>query len=444
MKKSMFSGWREVFAFTWKQGTAGKGFRAGTIGMAVLFLVIGIAINMFMVYGQKKDAEETSPIEQVHIIDESGLEVLYLEGFEEQNQEKFPNVSFVSEEGNPEQVAAALAGNAEKDVVLHITRGEEGYQLLLIIPYESEITEAQGEELNEALSIVMEQSKLLSSGIPMEKLVMAMSSVSVSELDAGEEEKSIGEILASIFLPMLCILVIYIMVLIYGQSISNIVTVEKSSKLMEMLLTLTRPYGLIFGKILAMTLLAIFQMLLWIASLAGGFLAGDYIARNYIYSGYQNTLLDVFSLLQGQEGSTAFTAGAVLLALFTICLSFLFYCMLAGLVASFASKAEELAQTFAYYQIIVMLGFFGSYLVPLQEKEWMNTIVRCIPFTSAFLLPGDILVGNITVLQGLCYVGILLASSFVVVLATGKVYRNQLFYKGTKLSSRFRKLPFFH
>ena len=113
--------------------------------------------------------------------------------------------------------------------------------------------------------------------------------------------------------------------------------------------------------------------------------------------------------------------------------------MLAGLVASFASKAEELAQVMAYYQIIMIAGFFAAYMLPLQEKDWINTILRIVPVTSAFILPGDILVGNITVLQGVLYVAILLAATMLVVVITGKVYKNQLFYKGKSVAERLHR-----
>lgn len=439
MKKGLFSGWREVFSFTFRQGTNQKGFKNATVGIALLMLLIGLAISTIMAFVQKKDATKVSNIEKVYVIDESGLEVLYLDSFTKEQGESFPKVTFEYTEKDVKALSTQLGENAPNDVILQITRQEEGYLLSVILPEGCEISESEGEDLNDALLMSMEQSKLLSSGIPMEKLVTAMSSVSVTQLDAGEEERSIGEELVSMLLPMLIMFIMYFMVLVYGQSIGNIVSVEKSSKLMEMLLTLTRPYGLIFGKVFAMTVVAILQVVLWIAALVGGFFLGHFVAGQYIYPEYSNVLLEVFALLQGQDGSTAFSISAMALGLFTICLSFLFYCMLAGLVASFASKAEELAQVMAYYQIIMIAGFFAAYMLPLQEKDWINTILRIVPVTSAFILPGDILVGNITVLQGVLYVAILLAATMLVVVITGKIYKNQLFYKGKSVAERLHR-----
>ncbi len=451
MNKGLFSGWREVFSFTFKQAVNAKNFKAVTIGLAVVLFVVGFAISALMAFVQQKDATKVSPIETVHVIDESGLELLYLDGFLQNNQRAYPDIQFVTETGTVEEVNAAILAQipesasdeesvaGQKDVILRISEEGEGYLMTLYIPECSLIKEGEGEDFLEDVMMVMEQSKLVSSGIPMEKLMIAMSSISTSMLDAGEAEKSVGEELVSLLLPMLLMFFIYMMNLIYGQSIGNIVSVEKTSKLMEMMLTMTRPYGLIFGKIFAMTGIAILQMVLWLGGLVAGFLIGDMVAKSTIYPAYNNVLLEVFRLLGSQEGSTAFSAGAFALAFITVCVSFLFYCVLAGMIASFATKAENLAQVMSYYQILMMLGFFGAYLVPLEAGDGVKTLLRIFPVTSAYMLPGDLVVGNVTVLQGILYMSVLVVTTIVLVIISGKVYKNQLFYKGSKWTDRFTR-----
>lgn len=438
MNRGMFSGWRDVFSFTLKQAT-GKKFRNVTVGLALIMLVAGLAISTIMAFVQKKEDGKRSPIKQVQVVDNSGLEVLYLEGFAARYGETFTDVSFVEAQRPVEELAVTLGEQEPESVILEISRTSEGYLLTVVLPYGSEIGKGDAEDLCEAFASVMEQSKLLSSGIPMEKLVLAMSGVQTNQLDAGEEERSIGEQLVAMLAPMLIIFFMYFMTLMYGMSVGNTVSVEKCSKLMEMMLTLTRPYGLIFGKVLAITVTAIGQILLWFLCLVGGFFLGHGIAGAVIYPDYHNVLLEIFVLIRGQVGSTAFTPGAMVLAVFTICLSFLFYCMLAGLIASFAGKAEELGQVMSFYQLAMIAGFFGAYMLPLQEKDWLNTILRIVPLTSAYMLPGDILVGNVTVFQGLLFVAILVMFTAVLVVCTGRIYRNQIFNRGRSLKERLRR-----
>lgn len=438
MNKGMFSGWRDVFLFTLRQAT-GKKFRSVTIGLALVMLAAGVAVSTIMAFVQKKEDGKLSPIGQVYVADNSELDVLYLEGFGERYGETFPDISFVEAQQPVEELAVTLGEQEPESVILEIGRSAEGYLLTVVLPYGSEIDKEDAEDLCEAFASVMEQSKLLSSGIPMEKLVLAMSGVQSSQLDAGEEERSIGEQMVAMLAPMLIIFFMYFMTLMYGMSVGNAVSVEKCSKLMEMMLTLTRPYGLIFGKVLAITVTAISQILLWIGCLVGGFFLGHGIAGAVIYPDYHNVLLEIFILLKGQVGSTAFTPGAMTLAVFTLCLAFLFYCMLAGLIASFASKAEELGQVMSFYQLAMIAGFFGSYMLPLQEKDWINTILRIVPLTSAYMLPGDILVGNVTMPEGLLFVAALMVFTAALVVLTGRIYRNQLFYRGKSLKERLHR-----
>ncbi len=438
MNKGMFSGWRDVFLFTLRQAT-GKKFRSVTIGLALVMLAAGVAVSTIMAFVQKKEDGKLSPIGQVYVADNSELDVLYLEGFGERYGETFPDISFVEAQQPVEELAVTLGEQEPESVILEIGRSAEGYLLTVVLPYGSEIDKEDAEDLCEAFASVMEQSKLLSSGMPMEKLVLAMSGVQSSQLDAGEEERSIGEQKVAMLAPMLIIFFMYFMTLMYGMSVGNAVSVEKCSKLMEMMLTLTRPYGLIFGKVLAITVTAISQILLWIGCLVGGFFLGHGIAGAVIYPDYHNVLLEIFILLKGQVGSTAFTPGAMTLAVFTLCLAFLFYCMLAGLIASFASKAEELGQVMSFYQLAMIAGFFGSYMLPLQEKDWINTILRIVPLTSAYMLPGDILVGNVTMPEGLLFVAVLMVFTAALVVLTGRIYRNQLFYRGKSLKERLHR-----
>ena len=451
MNRSLFHGWRDVFSFTFKQGVGTKKYKGITFGVAAALFVVGMAISVIMAFVQQKDKEEISNLEVVHVIDESNLQVLYLDGFAEANGEKYPNVSFVVEAGTVDAMVQKIAKEADpesgcKDAVLHITETEEGYLMSMYLPENSALSKDEGEDFLSALTMVMEQSKLYSTDIPMEKLGVVMSGVVTTMLDAGEDEKSMGEEMIAILLPMIFVFFLYFIALLYGQSIGNIVIMEKVTKLMEMMLTMTRPYGLILGKVFATAWIGILQMLIWIGSLVGGFFAGHFVAKEMIYPEYINYLLEVFELLKSQDGSTAFSTGALILGAFTACLAFLFYCVLAGMIASFADKAENLPQIMGYHQMAVIIGYMAGVFIPLSaltggssSGETLMTLARIIPITSAYILPGDIVVGNITVLESLLYVGILLVTTIVLILFTGKVYKNQLFYKGAGLKARFMK-----
>ena len=439
MEKKAFTGWKHIFDFTWKQAIEGKGFKNVTVILALVLLVGGMAISVLMAYFQKQSAEKESPIETVYVLDESGLAVLMVDSFTEMYGEAYPSLKFAALEGDWKAVASDLATENSQDMILRITHEEEKYLVTAILLEESLLQESDGEDFLADFELCMEQSKLLSSGIAAEKLVYAMSNVSSQLYSAGEEEQSVGEQLVSMLLPMIVVFALYFMTILYGQSITNIVSIEKSSKLMEMMLTMVRPEALIFGKISSTVIIALLQFGLWLVCFVGGFFGGDLLAKTIIYPEYNNVILEVFRLIQSQDGSTAFTPGAILLFVLAMCLGFLFYCVVAGLIASFASKTEEVAVCSAYFQIAVVVGFIGAYVLPLQEKEWLNILLRIFPLTASYLLPGDILVGNVTVWQGLLYLICLFFFTLLFVVLAGKVYKSQVFNRGMSVFERLKK-----
>jgi predicted RNase H-like HicB family nuclease len=150
MNKSLFHGWKDIFSFTFKQGLNEKNFKRTTFGIAIVLFIVGMAISIIMAFVQKKDATEVSPLEVVHVIDESNLQVLYLDGFVETNKEKYPKVSFLLEESTVEEISQKLVKEAgedgSKDAILHISESEKGYLMSLYLPEGSVLARDDGEE----------------------------------------------------------------------------------------------------------------------------------------------------------------------------------------------------------------------------------------------------------------------------------------------------------
>lgn len=434
MSKGLFSGWREVFGFTFRQDTKGK-FRKSTTIVALLLLAAGMSISIIMAAVQKKDSRQISPIQVVHIVNESDLVQLPLEVFGARSERNaFPDTKLVIEQESTEKLAERLQGQPY-DTILRLRRDGEGYQMTMILPPDRQVSEGECEDLLESFSDVLETAKLMASGIEAEKLGIAISGVRISTREAGVAEKSIGEELVAMLLPMIIVLVMYLFTLVYGLTMGNAVSVEKTSKLMEMMLTMTRPYGMILGKILALFVAAVAQLFVWIAGFGVGFVLGDLVAKNIVYPEYHNMIIEALELLGQQNVGSAFSPGACLLGALSIAVGILFFCLAAAALGSIASKTEEVAQYMSYYQVLVVLGFLGAYMIPMQEKPWLSALCRLVPVCSAFMLPGDILVGNITLLQGGLYLLLLAAFTIGLVFVAGRIYRNQLFYRGQRAKS---------
>ena len=60
------------------------------------------------------------------------------------------------------------------------------------------------------------------------------------------------------------------------------------------------------------------------------------------------------------------------------------------------------------------------------------TIIRIIPFTAAFCLPGDVISARIGIVEYVLYLALLIFFTVMLAILIGRVYKNRLFKKGTK------------
>lgn len=435
MKNSMFSGWKDVFLFTLKQG-AGQKYRAVTIALALVLFAGGFAANVFMALSQQKE-NNISPIETVYVIDESEIADINWTDSKQLDREQFPNVVFEQTSESITELGKQLMDNETTGVIAKVEKGKEKYVVNVFIPYGSDVTKDDGENLAKTMDSIVYEGIIKASSIDADKVTHVVSTMDTEFRIVGENAKSDNMLMVTSVFPVVFMMGLYFMVIIYGQNMGQIVSIEKSTKLMETLLVMTRPYGLIFGKIIATASTAIFQMAVWIGSLVAGFFVGDSFARSSIYGDYDNFIISLFKDIAAEGSSQAFTPAAIVLTAIAVCLAFFFYCMLAGATSSFASKADELGTTMMFYNMSIVIGFLGSYIIPMAVgQEWVKVIIRLVPMSGAFILPGEILLGTVKTGAAILYLIVLFAWILLTAIFAGKVYRDQVFHRGQSLKER--------
>lgn len=434
MERKNFSGWQDVFSFTIKQTTKGKAFKIATFFLALLLFAILFMVNILT--AAFSDKEKVSPITIVHVLDESGFSPTDFSAIGLNGNSAFSKVSFVNIEGKTiDEAKNDIAKGSNTEVLLHIKKTDESYSMSLIIPSQSSIKNKDGQKLLKQLVPYFEWNKLTQVGLTEAQMVSINMPITTKLTTAGEEEETIGEMLIKMLAPMMFAIILYMMLLLYGQSICKSIIMEKTSKLMELLLTSVRPYSIITGKILAMTCLAIFQFILWIGSGVVGFIVGNYVTKQ-MYPEYNNTISSLLNLIRENTNASAFSLSSIILAVLTLSLGFLFWSVLAGMVGAVLNKAEDLQQGMGLYLIPVLLSFFAAYFVPLHGGVILTNIVRYVPFTVPFIMPADLIIGNVGIIQGCISLAILLVTTIIFILLTGKIYKGMVLFTGNKITPK--------
>lgn len=448
-KTGMFTGCKEVFSFTASQATKGNGFKGTTIFIALVIFAVFILINVISANIQMDDEksinEVTDTFEDV-ITDEGTYDFKTIKEVFLVNETKYSDeqvrlmLSVTANNfnimKNMSSIKDAFEVKDKKDaVVLNVTYNEnfDEINVNLLRTYESNVSEEEMEVLGEFICNDAQFAALSFGQLTKDEILLLQTDIYVDSCNANENGDTVGTTVMKVIVPMVFCLFMYMIILIHGQSISKSIVADKASKLMEMLLTSVKPYALIAGKVFGTAVVAIIQLAIWILAGIAGFYAGDIIGGE-INPNYHNSISELFSLMQNSSQGTAFSTGAICLSIMGIIIGFLIYCVLAGLSGAMVSKVEDLSSAATLFQLPVVVAFMVAYFATLSGIDnggqgILLDILRIVPITSPFLMPADILIGNMTLISGIISLAVMIITCLVVILITGKIYKNKIFNK---------------
>lgn len=201
------------------------------------------------------------------------------------------------------------------------------------------------------------------------------------------------------------VIVIFMMIILYGVMVATSVTVEKSNRSIEVLVTSIDAKYLLFGKVFAGATAAIVQLGLILAAVLGGY------GMNHTFWG---DALDMVLDIPG-EVLAAF-------AVFGIG-GFLFYAFLYGAMGALVSKTEDINKTAGTLQMAIMLVYFVV-LFQLQNPDGIvMKVCSFLPFSSYSAMFVRIGMGTVAMWEIVVSAVILFASIFGVGWLAAKIYR---------------------
>ena len=116
----------------------------------------------------------------------------------------------------------------------------------------------------------VERIKLAEQGISADALKAAKANVAITTIninESGKEEKSSTELAMGI--GYFSALIIYMFIFIYGVQVMKGVIEEKTSRIIEVIISSVKPFELMMGKIIGIAMVGLTQFLLWVI-LTGG------------------------------------------------------------------------------------------------------------------------------------------------------------------------------
>lgn len=434
---SNFRGWKTVFSFNYKQNSSSKSYVAVTMIGAVVIMVAVILLSVLAAKPEEETGElgETISISKAYVLDLVGVgELKFEEWLPQLDEDYYFGLELITVKDITKEELQTMAA-IEDEFTIGVVIEQEGVNISVcsIIPSTFEdILLMEGQEVAELVASCVEQARIQGSGFSEFQIQQIQKQTVIAIADVGEEQ-DVMVYLVKYIAPAIFGFVLYFLLLLYGQSINQGVSVEKTSKLVETLLTSIHPYALLTGKVFAIVATAMQQFFLWVISLIVGIIVGNRIAF-FIYPETAQSLDFIITFLRENIGQSALSPVAVVLALITFCCGFLFYCVLAGMAGSMVSRPEEAANTQSIFTLPIVFSWLICYFATLMEKEGILRIARNIPFTIPFCVPIDLLTGAIGIVQGLISTIILLVFSILVIMVSGRIYKGIVLYTGQKLT----------
>lgn len=393
----------------------------------ILLVVIGIVINInSLVEAFGGDFNDDVNLK---VVDNLGVYDYFKDTLNSLDEDDLIKISLDSDKEK-------LVENIEdKDVIVVIDKDDKEYLKAEIISKDAidgTIYQNIINSLNTSKSII----GLIEEDIDMETLTNITSKASV-ERTILSDTKSTGEnmdlILTSVF-PTL-ILPFFMLVIFLIQMVGGEICEEKTTRSMEIIISNVSPKMHLFSKVLASNIFVIIQGVLLVIY------AGIGLFINKLVTG--SSALGYISELVGEVDISSITDKLLILVPFTLVLmllSFIAYAVLSGILASMTVNIEDFNQLQTPMMIVLMVGYYLSLTASMFNGSTLIHVLSYVPFISAFLSPTLYIIGDITWIEMLISIILMLVLIYLLIVKGMNVYKNGILnYSNDKIWSRVKK-----
>ena len=278
--------------------------------------------------------------------------------------------------------------------------------------------------LMERLNLDTNTLALLSTNIDIDRVVLS---------DKKSQDENMSLVMSTVF-PSL-ILPFFMLIIFLVQMVGGEICEEKTTKSMEIIISNVSPKVHLLAKIVANNLFVLLQaLLLFIYGLIAVFIS----SRN----GSLNIPSEITSIWDSLSASGLINDIVSLLPflLVLIILSFLAYSLLAGILASMTTNIEDFQQLQTPIVFILLAGYYLAIMAGMFQGSIFLKIAGYIPLISCLLAPTLYIMGEISLLDILIAIILLIGLLYLLIRYGMKIYKvGILNYSNEKVWSKFIK-----
>ncbi|QTD42840.1 ABC transporter permease [Sporosarcina sp. Te-1] len=274
-------------------------------------------------------------------------------------------------------------------------------------------------QLQEALQSIQTQMNAQQLSLTGEQVQSLFSPIQFEQKNVSPSAKSEEELMQASILVYVLMFVIYMSVIMYSSMIAMEVATEKSSRVMEILISSVSPVKHMFAKVFGIGTLGIVQIIIY--GLAG------YIAFNTAKANETGGFLDMLNLSNMNVATLVYAVVFFLLGYFL-------YATLAALLGSLVSRTEDVQQMIMPMSLLIVVAFLISMAGLSNPELSFVTYASYVPFFTPLVMFLRVGMLNLPLWEPLLAIGIMLVTLFLLGWFGARVYRGGVLMYGPSRS----------
>ena len=393
-----------VAFFTIKDMVKRKSFIISNI---IIILIIVLLFNIPNILKLLDNGEGTSSNDKLLLVDSENIFEGNLEAINQMDLTF--DAEIINEKLSFDKIKEKISNN-EADAALVITSKNGKISMEYIVENLMYVEEVP-ETLVNAISSIYTNMQIAKLNLTEEEL-KSMSPEFEFSLKQTEEEKVEGNVAVMMLLSMALFFAIYYC----AYQVSTSITVEKTSKIIETLVTSTSPRSIVLGKTIGIGLVGLIQIAVYL-------IVALICKEVFLEPGVIDSIINFNNV-------TPFLIGMTLLYFL---LGYAAYALLYALTGSTVSKPEDVQSANGPVAILVIIGFYLAYFTMMNPTSNLNIIASILPISSPFCMPLRIMMGIAETKDIILSIGVLLLTIIIVAKVSIRIYSNAILNYGSKI-----------
>ena len=389
-----------VIKFTMKEMVKRKSFIISTILILVLILIGFNIPNILKAINGNDSGNKLLIVDSQNVFGES-LQML---------KEVDPDHEIEMGQYSYEEIKKKME-DKEIDSAIIIEKIDENTKIRYIVKSKT-MMNGVPEKIISTINALYSNMQISKLGLTQEQIESITPNFEYS-LEQTDENEAEGNVLAM----MLMSIVLFYAIYFCAYQVSSSITTEKTSKIMETLVTSTSPRTIILGKTIGIGIVGLLQMVLIVGTAL-------FSAKSFLDEELINSVLDVSNI--------TISLGVITIIYFI--LGYLEFSLLYALTGSTVSKPEDIQSANTPVALLSMVGFYLSYFTMMNPTSKLNYFASIFPISSPFCMSFRIMMGLADIKDILISVAILIITIIVISKVAIKIYSSAILNYGTKIS----------